>query len=97
MASSPSKTSSTDGVLASAKVAGFDLSAAQEKIKPIVDYYLAKKQEPEAHKIKGEQYRSHPGFMKVPGLRPNTKKMPVEVTEQLAYHASCALLEAVLK
>ena len=91
------KTASLDQILigGAAKKDGFNLSSTMEKIKPIVEHYSGKKLNPEDHKVPGVKY--HASFMKTSGLRPNTKRLPVKVTQQLAYHASIAILLDALK
>ena len=90
-------TALSDDILigAEAKQDGFQLDAAQAKNRSIVDFYLSKKRPAEAQKVPGIAY--HGAFLKTGGLRPNTKKLPVLVTEQIAYHAACAILFDALK
>jgi hypothetical protein len=79
----------------SSKTDKFSVSAALKAAGPIINHYLSKKLSPDAHKVPNIKY--HSGFMKTGGLRPNTKRLPVAVTEHLAYHASIAILLDALK
>lgn len=78
-----------------AKQVQFDLSHALKIAGPIINYYLSKRLPPEFHKVPGKIYSEK--FMDVRGLRPNTAHTQILVTEQIIYHASCAILLDALK